>query len=759
MGNRNILMIIVSFYCVIADAQYKLSGYVTDTNGKPVKDASVVLLGEDSLSTVISGTITNEKGYFSFSQLKKDTYLLSLTYIGNKPVIEKIYLDSDKEIQLSMETTVELDEFIVTSDRSNITTMTSAGSSFYLSSKAKESKDIYDALQEIPKLSIDKNVRSVTLADGSNPLILINGIRRDGGIGSINPGDIESVEIIESPSIRYSKEGYTGIINLKVKEQKTKYHYLNTGANLNPKFIFGIVDATYETGNENHSFYVNVQEFHFNRNKAFVTDRVKTNETIKEIKTNNESNYFDNYLAIGGDKVWSKSDYSSFSVTFHQIPVSGERDGNGTYESGNDFKTFSHQRIYNDKSLTNTNNLYHKHTFENSSNIEGLLRINTSRNDNKAQQNDKGEYYNFESDIHFKNRRISGSLSLNYNFMAFQQLNMNIGSQTYYQKNTINHLNTELPIFHHREWNEHVFFDFDKTFRKKFSIAGSLGMDMFFIMAEKEKNNYYNLKPSITFGYKPSPNHFFRLSYNKYMQTPAITQLNPYNTSTDTLIISTGNPSLKPQYIHNTQFNYSFTHLNTYLEPYIKYIQYTGSIRYKGEVVDNIYIRKPVNVSNYKVLQTGLRARFTLKNIGYINGNINFKRKFFDDGQIRNSLNGTFSLYAYYKKLSLDLYYYDFGVEYSPISKFVSSPETQLTLIYKINNHWDVQAGIRYLSGNQVIDRWTYDDLYEQYYKNEFLNRGHILLLGFRYNLDKKDTKREQKKLKETDKGFRLINE
>lgn len=753
-----ISLCLLQFLCSIYSfAQYSLSGYV-DNDKEPISNVSVVLLKEDSI-TLVSGTITDEKGYFFFPQLKQDFYILYLTYVGSKSILEKINLDSNKDVHFSLDMTVELDELIVTSDRSNITNMTTAGSSFYLSSKAKGKKDIYDALEEIPKLSIDKNYRTISLANSSNTLILINGIRREGGIGSIKPGDIESVEIIESPSIRYSKEGYTGIINLKVKKQRTKYHYLNTGVNLNPNFIFGIIDATYETGNENHSIYANGQEFHFIKNKSFVTDRVETEETVKEIKTNNESDYFDNYLAIGGDKVWNNNDYSSFSVTFHQIPASGERNGDGIFNSDNETKTFLHKRIFKDVSFTNTNNIYHRHAFVDFSNIEGLLRINTSQNNNKAYQNDIGEYYNYEKDIHFNNRRISGSLLLNYNFKAFQQTNITIGSQTYYQKNTINHLNTELPIFYHNEWNEHVFFDFDKTIGKKFSIAGSLGMDMFFVMADKEINNYYDLKPSITFGYKPSTKHSFRLSYNKYMQTPAITQLNPYNISTDTLIVRTGNPSLKPQYIHNTQFNYSFIHQNIYIEPFVKHIHYTGYIRYKGEVNNNIYILKPMNASNYNAFQTGLSVRYALKNKGYINGNINLQRIFFDDGQIRNSINESFSLYAYHKKISINLYYHDFGVVYSPTTRVVSSPESQLTFTYKINMHWDIQAGMRFLFGNKVIEKWTYDDQYEQYFKNEFLNRGHILLLGFRYNFDKKDAKREQKKLNETEKGFRLINE
>lgn len=751
-------VISISLFGFHGFAQYRLSGNVLDNGVKPLPDASVVLLKNDSI-TLVSGTITDKNGYFLFPQLKKDNYILSITYVGNKTLVETVFLDSDKQLRFSLDMNVELDEIVITSDRSNVTTMTSSGASFYLSAKAKEEKDIFTALQEIPKLSIDKNMRSISLADGSKPLILINGLRREGGIGSVNPADIESVEIIESPSIRYSKEGYTGIINLKMKKAQSTYHYLNLGANLNPKLIYGIADASCEIGDEKSSFYVSGRQFHFYRNKSDMKDVVENKNVLKSVTSRRLSNYYDNFLAIGGDKVWNEKNYSSFSVTVRQIPVSGNNNGEGSLKTESDSKLFSYSRIYNDKSFTCTNNLYHKYTLENSSYIDALFRINFNKNDNKASEINRGEDYSYHNNLHFKNNRYSGSLSLNYYFTPLDGLNANIGSQTYYQKNKIEQDNSNMPIYHHNEWNEHLYVDVDRTWNKKFSVAASIGMDMFFVASGGQKNNYCNFKPSVTIGYKASSKHSFRLSYNKYMQTPTITQLNPYNTSTDTMIISTGNPLLKPQYIDNVQFNYTFIYKNLYLEPFAKYSLLTDYIRYTGEVIDNVYIRKPENMGIYKILQTGFNARYTLKNIGYITGRVGFQRSFFDNKEIRNTINGTFSLYLYYKKLLMNVYYHDFGIEYSPTSKFISSPESQLTLTYKVNKNWDVQAGMRYLFGNKLVEEWMYDDLYEKYYRNAFINRGNIVLFGFRYNLNNKNVKREQKKLQDTERGFKLINE
>ena len=158
---KEFLILLVFQISIHSNVQYRLIGYVTDHNKQSLKDVSVVLLRIDSF-TLVSGTITDEKGFFAFPQLKKDEYVLAITYVGGKPIIERIILHADKELHYVLDTNVELDEIVVTSDRSNIMAMTSSGSSFYLSAKAKEEKDIFAALQEIPKLSIDRNTRSIT---------------------------------------------------------------------------------------------------------------------------------------------------------------------------------------------------------------------------------------------------------------------------------------------------------------------------------------------------------------------------------------------------------------------------------------------------------------------------------------------------------------------------------------------------------------------------------------------------------------------
>ena len=45
--------------------------------------------------------------------------------------------------------------------------------------------------------------RSIKMVDGATPLILINGHKVNSGINSIDPKEVEAVEVINNPSARY----------------------------------------------------------------------------------------------------------------------------------------------------------------------------------------------------------------------------------------------------------------------------------------------------------------------------------------------------------------------------------------------------------------------------------------------------------------------------------------------------------------------------------------------------------------------------
>lgn len=757
------LFIILFFFIRNLYAQDAFSGKVSDNNNNPLQGATIILKTVDSLA---GATLTDKKGIFKIEGLAHGEYQFSISYIGYQPVNKKITLNKNEYIEYILEeaAAIHLNEVVVSADRSNIVTMTSNGSAFHLSEFAKKSKDIYEALKEIPKLTVDNTNKSITLNDGSKPLILINGIQREGKINTIDPKDIESVEVIEVPSARYLTEGITSIVNLKVKRQQQPYQFMNIGAKHNPGLIFGITDASYEKGNENYSLYLTGQQFYLYKNKSSGEEYQKSATVIKEMNTDRSANYSSYSVAGGGDRVISSEDYLAYSITYNNIPESYKINGEGTIldESLSDSPlTYTYLKNYKKTFFVNTYNLYHKHTFSNKSVLETSLRANLNGSSNKGDQKEDGDDYNFRNKFDFRNKRYSGTFAVNYEFSMLKQHDINIGSQTDFQKNIIDQRLTLLPAFHHREWDEYFYVDFSKTWNQRFSYMVSLGLNMIFNKSAETHNSYHNLKSSMSLGYKINNKNTARFSYSGYTVAPSVVSLNPYNTSTDTLFVSIGNPYLEPYRVNNFRLSYVYNHNGIYLEPNFTYQTVDDYITNEGEQNGNIYTQKPVNRGKQQQLGTNITARYNIRNAGYISMNAGYRRLFFEDAKDRNLFEGNFNFNFYYKRFSIsgycDMHIYD----YDRINKTKSTPESEFTLSWNINKKWVLNLGSRYVISRAKYEKWIDDGEYHSYYLNRFKDRKFVCLIGFRYNWHNNaaTSNRQKKKLYQEEKGIQLIKE
>jgi hypothetical protein len=90
------LLVFVLFFTVFSGVRAQsgnISGTITDQQAKsPLTRASVQLR---SLSdSTIHNTLTDSSGRFTFSNLRRDSFLLSFSFVGYNPVVRKISLDS-----------------------------------------------------------------------------------------------------------------------------------------------------------------------------------------------------------------------------------------------------------------------------------------------------------------------------------------------------------------------------------------------------------------------------------------------------------------------------------------------------------------------------------------------------------------------------------------------------------------------------------------------------------------------------------------
>lgn len=62
-------------------------------------------------------------------------------------------------------------------------------------------------------------MRKIKTADEQNVIILVNNMQRDTSIESIDPEEVESIEIMENPPVKYLKDGYATVLNIKLKKE------------------------------------------------------------------------------------------------------------------------------------------------------------------------------------------------------------------------------------------------------------------------------------------------------------------------------------------------------------------------------------------------------------------------------------------------------------------------------------------------------------------------------------------------------------
>lgn len=230
------LLLVISSALV---AQISVSGFVRETGtNDAIAYATVSLLRTDS--TLITGSITDENGYYTMSTTKGD-YLLQVSFVGYQTESRVLNIHSSSlhvdDIFLQ-ETTAEIAEVEVRVKRPLVErqmdkiVLNVSNSTFSAGINGKE------VLKKAPGVMIDKdgnvtvNGKSVEIYIDGRPSYM-GGEQLRGLLEGTDASMIEKVEIMTNPSSKYDASGQGGIINIKLKKNKSQ------GLN-------GMVSAAYE---------------------------------------------------------------------------------------------------------------------------------------------------------------------------------------------------------------------------------------------------------------------------------------------------------------------------------------------------------------------------------------------------------------------------------------------------------------------------------------------------------------------------------
>lgn len=200
-------------------------GTIIDAEGEPMIGVNVIIKDNGT------GTITDMDGNFKIeSKLSKAT--IQATYLGYKPI--EITAQQDKPLSITMEEDSEQLEEVVAigygvQKKSDLTGAIAQVSSDELSKH--QAVNVGEALSGLapglqvtssgaPGSNVSMQIRGVGSINGSNPLLVIDGVPTDAPLNMLNMDDVETVDVLKDASATaiYGSRGAYGVVIITTKK-------------------------------------------------------------------------------------------------------------------------------------------------------------------------------------------------------------------------------------------------------------------------------------------------------------------------------------------------------------------------------------------------------------------------------------------------------------------------------------------------------------------------------------------------------------
>lgn len=755
-------IIIVSLLTIVFSvqlcwAQYHFSGTITNSKKEKLDGVQVLLTVNDSLMAM---TLTNDKGYYKIENLKSGEYMMHISDLGYTSIDEKLFVRSqDVRINfvLLSEMIGALDEVEVTANRSDQIERTATGQIFHLSEQAKNSGNAYRALKEIPKLIVNEAQQSITMENGNQPLILINGNKVNSGVNPIDPKEIESVEVVDVVNARYLQQGVKKIVNIKLKKKTDSYQFFEIMNRHDVPLRRGMGALYFEVGNPTYSLYGRTAgEYIYNDDSD--TRSWQANEGYQKgmtgVKRNNK------YNGLGELQFrWmcTDKDYLVAHIYGMSDLVKDKTGGDGLLQTDKE-QPFGYDTRNKDKSYILTGSLFHKHTFTPENTLETTFAYNKNHNENSGNREETYADRVYNNQYEYKNNRSSYKLNVDYSYTWNEVNSLNIGSETNFRDDRIHQISENYPPFIHREWTEYLYAGFSSKVNR-FSYMASAGIEGLWLTADDASNHYFKPRATWSGTYEFNDNHSLQVGYTLTNTAPSVHALNPYNTSTDSLVISRGNPYLLPSQNHLFEASYTFNKKGLYLTPHFSYAINTDLIEPFGHTENDIYISSYRNSDRFKELLVGGSLSYRLKG-GRIYGGAYHQVDYFSGQDPKKSFIANLGFMAWYKKFSFNVDCNYTNYTYTAVSRTQQyAPNYSLVqLTYNFTKLFYISIALENTMGMMRAETTINDAGYRSYTYQRMKDQSFCPWILVRYTFRKNSARKikENKVLRSTEKGISL---
>jgi len=611
------LVLLCSLFTIIANAQ-KINGSVKDENGKAKKGVTVSLLRSKD-SSVVKYAPTNENGGFQFANVAAGEYRVSTSHVGYSPVFSSaVTVGNDDvsipEIKLSKQPAA-MEAVTVTSKKPIVEVKADKMIVNVEGTTNAVGNDALELLRKSPGVMVDKD-DNLSLSGKNGVQVYIDGKPSpltgqdlSNYLKSLQSAQIESFEIISNPSAKYEAAGNAGIINIRLKKNKSygTNGSINGGYNIGTyaKYNGGISfnnrnKYTNIFGNYNYNQGINVSTFDLYR-----TQSDSTFSQVNRMKSRNKGHNF----KVGADYFINAKSTIGFVV-------------NGNISENN-----MASKGPTDIGVENTGELVR--LLDASSNND-MKRSNVNFNGNYRYAKQGGSELNIDADYGFFNLRSNQfqpnsyyslptktylysnvyrmiaptdidimSLKVDYE-QNFKKGRLGYGAKIGYVKtdndfgryNVLGLTPTSPQVLDTGSSNRFVYkeninagyVNYNRAFKGFMIQAGlrientdskgeSTGIQWNPVTQKFDDNfdssihrNYTDFFPSAAVTFNKNPKSMFNITYSRRIDRPAYQDLNPFEFKLNDYTYQKGNTQLKPQYTNSFGITHTYMYkLNTTL--------------------------------------------------------------------------------------------------------------------------------------------------------------------------------------------------
>jgi iron complex outermembrane receptor protein len=631
----------------------EINGIVRDDQGKLLADASVILKkGKDSALVKIS--LSDNNGQYIFSSIPAGSYFITASHVACQPSNSAVFTiagtgairvpplelsRASRELQQAQVTAirplveVRPDKIVLNVDN----TINATG------------EDALDLLRKSPGITVDNN-NSISLSGKNGVQVYVDGrpTYLSGSnlaqyLATLQSSSIESIEIISNPSSRYEAAGSAGIINIRMKKDKS------LGTNITAAAGYNI--GTYSKYNADISFnhrdqHLNIfGEYNYHNATALahsVYDRTLPDTLLRQQDVLVQGTVSQTFHA-GLDYFLNKKSTIGLLIS-------------GTLATDSIRTNSNTQIIYSPTNTTNrllvadnrtsglddnyNFNLNYRYADKNGKELDlnadyGLYRLRSNQLQPNNYFDSTGRQFLYSNDYNI----LSPTNIDIYSFKADYTVNwlkgqLGLGAKVSYVTSTNNFEEYDLANsgkvldslnsdnFNYKENINAAYINYSRSFKKGLTVQAGLRIENtnsrgnsvgwqqaagdYSIYDSTYPRHYTDLFPSASLNWKQ-----WTLSYSRRIDRPDYQDLNPFVFKIDDYTFTKGNTQLQPQYANNLSLTWSYKYA---LSATLSYSQITDLFTVVPDTTDHSKtVNTEVNLANQDILGLNVSYSFQYK--------------------------------------------------------------------------------------------------------------------------------------------------